>query len=311
MRGPLDTGFTCPSVNRAYSRRFKPLSPAGSWSAPYTTPLAYPLNEAPVDLQTEMERNVAAALAEDVGAGDWTAMLTPEGRTAHAHVICRSAAVLCGQPWVELCMRKLDPNAVVTWRAREGDSVGAGTRVCDLEGDTRALLTGERTALNFLQMLSAVATLTRRYVEVVAGTRAAIVDTRKTLPGLRLAQKHAVRVGGGVNHRLGLYDGVLIKENHIAAAGGVTSAILQARKVAPEGVWIQVEVETLVQLEEALAAGARMILLDNMTTDEMREAVRITASRAELEASGGVTLDTVRAIAETGVDRISIGSLTK
>ena len=180
-----------------------------------------------------------------------------------------------------------------------------------LQGDTRALLTGERTGLNFLQTLSAVATSTRRYVEKVAGTRAAIVDTRKTLPGLRLAQKYAVRVGGGVNHRLGLYDGVLIKENHIAAAGGVTRALEAARKVAPSGVWIQIEVETLEQLREAIANGAKMILLDNMTPDEMRQAVTIAAGRAELEASGGITLDNVRAIAETGVDRISIGSLTK
>lgn len=264
-----------------------------------------------MDLASEIERNVTAALAEDVGAGDWTAMLTPEGRRAHAHVICRSAAVLCGQPWFELTMRKLDPNAVVTWRAGEGDSIAPGTRVCDLEGDTRALLTGERTALNFMQMLSAVATTTRRYVEAVAGTRAAIVDTRKTLPGLRLAQKYAVRVGGGKNHRLGLYDGMLVKENHIAAAGGVTRAIEEARRGAPEGVWIQVEVETLDQLGEALRAGAKMILLDNMTPDQMREAVQLTAGRASLEASGGVTLDTVRSIAETGVDRISIGALTK
>ena len=264
-----------------------------------------------MELEAEIERNVAAALAEDVGAGDWTAMLTPEGRTAQAHVICRSAAVLCGQAWFELCMHKLDPNVTVTWHAVEGDRVEPRTRVCDLEGDTRALLTGERTGLNFLQTLSAVATTTRRYVEAVAGTRANIVDTRKTLPGLRLAQKYAVRVGGGVNHRLGLYDGMLVKENHIAAAGGITRAIHEARRVAPEGVWIQVEVETLDQLGEALRAGATMILLDNMTLDEMREAVAVTAGRAQLEASGGVTLDTVRNIAETGVDRISIGGLTK
>jgi nicotinate-nucleotide pyrophosphorylase (carboxylating) len=264
-----------------------------------------------VELETEIERNVAAALAEDVGAGDWTAMLTPEGRTAHAHVICRATAVLCGRAWFELCMRRLDPDVAVTWHAREGDKVEGGTRVCDLEGDTRALLTGERTSLNFLQTLSAVATVTRRYVDAVAGTRAAIVDTRKTLPGLRLAQKYAVRVGGGVNHRLGLYDGMLVKENHIAAAGGVTPALEQARRVAPPGVWIQVEVETLAQLEEALRARATMILLDNMTVDEMREAVKITAGRAQLEASGGITFENVRQIAETGVDRISIGGLTK
>jgi nicotinate-nucleotide pyrophosphorylase (carboxylating) len=264
-----------------------------------------------VELTSEIERNVNDALAEDVGLGDWTALLTPHGKTAHATVVCRSAAVLCGQAWFNACFRKLDAYTRVTWRAEEGQPLAPGTPVCEITGDTRALLTGERTSLNFLQTLSAVATVTRRYVEAVAGTRAAIVDTRKTLPGLRLAQKYAVRVGGGVNHRLGLYDGMLIKENHIAAAGGVTRALEEARKVAPEGVWIQIEVETRGQLEEALGAGARMILLDNMSPEEMREAVEITAGRAQLEASGGITLENVRAIAETGVDRISIGSLTK
>ena len=186
-----------------------------------------------------------------------------------------------------------------------------GEVICRLAGQARALLTAERTALNFLQMLSAVATATRRYVDAVAGTRARIVDTRKTLPGLRLAQKYAVTIGGGTNHRKGLYDGILIKENHIAAAGGVSAAMKRARELAPPGIWIQIEVETCGELEEALAAGATMILLDNMTPDEMREAVRIAGGRAELEASGGITLKTVRAIAETGVDRISVGSLTK
>jgi nicotinate-nucleotide pyrophosphorylase (carboxylating) len=264
-----------------------------------------------VNLTAEIERNVAQALAEDIGTGDWTALLTPERRAAHATIVCRSASVLCGQAWVTACFRKLDANSKITWLAHEGQSLEPGARVCEITADTRALLTGERTALNFLQMLSAVATATRRYVDAVAGTRAAIVDTRKTLPGLRLAQKYAVRVGGGKNHRLGLYDGVLIKENHIAAAGGVTPALQAARRVAPEGVWIQIEVETFAQLDEALEAGAKMILLDNMTPDQMREAVKIAAGRAELEASGGITFDNVRAIAETGVDRISIGSLTK
>jgi nicotinate-nucleotide pyrophosphorylase (carboxylating) len=264
-----------------------------------------------VDLTAEIERNVAQALAEDVGAGDWTALLTPEGTTSHATIQCRSAAVLCGQAWVSACLRKLDANCEVTWLAQEGQSLEPGTTVCEIAGDTRALLTGERTALNFLQTLSAVSTVTRRHVDAVAGTRAAIVDTRKTLPGLRLAQKYAVRVGGGKNHRLGLYDGVLIKENHIAAAGGVTAALQAARRVAPASVWIQIEVENFAQLDEALAGGAKMILLDNMTPDEMRQAVKITAGRAELEASGGITFENVRAIAETGVDRISIGSLTK
>ena len=180
-----------------------------------------------------------------------------------------------------------------------------------MRGAARALLTGERTALNFLQMLSAVATATRSYVDAVAGTRTKIVDTRKTLPGLRLAQKYAVRAGGGANHRSGLYDAILIKENHIAAAGGIGAALREARRIAPPGVWTQIEVETFGQLREALDAGAKMILLDNMSTAEMREAVQIAGGRAELEASGGITLDNVRAIAETGVDRISIGSLTK
>jgi nicotinate-nucleotide pyrophosphorylase (carboxylating) len=264
-----------------------------------------------VDLASEVERNVAAALSEDVGAGDWTAMLTPEGQRARATIVCRAQAILCGSAWADACFRKLDPGARLDWQARDGQQLAPGAPVCGIEGSARALLTGERTALNFLQTLSAVATQTRQYVEAVAGTRAKIVDTRKTIPGLRLAQKYAVRTGGGVNHRLGLYDGMLIKENHIAAAGGIARALHAARKVAPAGVWIQIEVETLAQLEEALTSGATRILLDNMTPDKMREAVGITAGRAELEASGGITLQTVRGIAETGVDRISIGSLTK
>ena len=264
-----------------------------------------------MDLASEIERNVTAALAEDVGACDWTALLTPSGRTAEARVVSRVPAVLCGEPWFEGSLRRLDTKLRITWHFAEGARVEAGSTVCDLWGDARALLTGERTALNFLQTLSAVATATRAYVDAVAGTGAAIVDTRKTLPGLRLAQKYAVRVGGGVNHRLGLYDAILIKENHIAAAGGVAAALAAAAKIAPAGVWTQVEVETLDQLKEALAAGAAMILLDNMDLATMREAVRINAGRVRLEASGGVKLDTVRAVAETGVDRISIGALTK
>ncbi|HET7159399.1 MAG TPA: carboxylating nicotinate-nucleotide diphosphorylase [Burkholderiales bacterium] len=265
----------------------------------------------PVDLTAEIERNVSDALAEDIGAGDWTALLTPESQDAHASILCRSPAVLCGQAWVERCIARLDPHARITWRAREGELLLPDALVCEITGETRALLTAERTSLNFLQTLSAVASVTRAYVDAVAGTRAAIVDTRKTLPGLRLAQKYAVRVGGGTNHRLGLYDGMLIKENHIAAAGGVTRALAAARQVAPAGVWIQIEVENRAQLEEALSAGATMILLDNMTVDEMKRAVELTAGRAQLEASGGITLQNVRAIAQTGVDRISIGSLTK
>ena len=264
-----------------------------------------------MDLASEIERNVAAALAEDVGPGDLTAPLTPEGRSARAYVLCRQEAVLCGQPWFEACFRKLDARATVAWKAAEGEKVAAGARVCEIAGQARALLSAERSALNFIQLLSAVATATRVYVDAVAGTRAKIVDTRKTLPGLRLAQKYAVRAGGGANHRMGLYDAMLIKENHIAAAGGIAQALAAAAIPARQAAWVQIEVETLAQLREALAGGAKMILLDNMSVDQMREAVRIAAGRAELEASGGITLATVRAIAETGVDRISIGSLTK
>jgi nicotinate-nucleotide pyrophosphorylase (carboxylating) len=264
-----------------------------------------------VELASEIERNVAAALAEDVGSGDLTAPLTPAGRTASAVVMCRHEAVICGQPWFDATVLKLDPSAKVAWAVAEGARVAAGTRVCAVSGNARALLAAERVALNFLQTLSGVATATRRYVEAIAGTRARIVDTRKTLPGLRLAQKYAVRAGGGSNHRLGLYDAMLIKENHIAAAGGIRHAITQARKLAHTGDWIQVEVENLDQLKEALAAGATMILLDNMSIDRMREAVKIAGNRAELEASGGITLENVRAIAETGVHRISVGALTK
>jgi nicotinate-nucleotide pyrophosphorylase (carboxylating) len=263
-----------------------------------------------MNLASEIERNVAAALAEDVGCNDWTAMLTPDAR-ARATVISRGDAVIAGRPWFDAVFRALDAVVDITWLVEEGAQVAPGARLCTLEGGARALLTGERTALNFLQMLSSVATATRSYVRAVSGTRAAILDTRKTLPGLRVAQKYAVRTGGGVNHRMGLYNGILIKENHIAATGGVTAALHSARELAPAEVWIQIEVETLDQLREALAAGATMILLDNMNVDQMREAVAITAGRAKLEASGGITLANVRAIAETGVDRISIGALTK
>jgi nicotinate-nucleotide pyrophosphorylase (carboxylating) len=264
-----------------------------------------------MELESEIERSVSQALAEDIGAGDWTATLISENDRANAYVVCRGAAVLCGQAWFERCFRKLDPQSSITWLAAEGTWLEPGAKVCEVVGTTRALLTAERTALNFLQMLSAASTITRQYVEAVRGTRAAILDTRKTVPGLRLAQKYAVRVAGGVNHRLGLYDGMLVKENHIAAAGGVTPALKAARKLAPRGVWIQIEVESLEQLREALREGATLILLDNMTVEQTRQAVEIAAGRAQLEASGGITLENVRAIAETGVDRISIGSLTK
>lgn len=264
-----------------------------------------------MDLASVIERDVSAALAEDIGSGDASALLLPENKTARAIVVCRQEAVLCGQPWFEACFRKLDPVVKITWQAREGERLTNGASVCLIEGKARALLSAERSALNFLQVLSAAATSTRRLVDAAAGTRAKIVDTRKTLPGLRDAQKYAVRTGGGSNHRMGLYDAILLKENHIAAAGGLAPALAAARKSAAKGVWMQIEVERLDQLKEALAAGATMILLDNMNLDQLREAVEIAGDRAELEASGGVTLENVRAIAETGVHRISSGTLTK
>ena len=267
--------------------------------------------EIPLPLAAEIERNVLAALVEDVGSGDLTALLTPAGRRSRGTVISRESAVLAGTAWFDACFRRLDPTCAIAWSARDGDRIAAGQTLCEIDAATHALLTAERAALNFLQLLSATATVTRSYVDAVAGTRARIVDTRKTLPGLRLAQKYAVTCGGGSNHRLGLYDGILIKENHIMAAGGVTAALTQARALGRNDVFIQIEVETLEQLAEALDAGATMILLDNMTLEQMRQAVGFTAGRAQLEASGGVRLDSVRAIAETGVDRISIGSLTK
>ncbi|MBK7134679.1 MAG: carboxylating nicotinate-nucleotide diphosphorylase [Rhodocyclales bacterium] len=262
-------------------------------------------------LAQAIARNVDAALSEDIGSGDLTALLMPAGHPARGIVVSREAAVLCGSAWFDACFHRLDTRARIRWHARDGDRIDAGQTLCEIEADTRALLTAERPALNFLQLLSGTASVTRSYVDAVAGTQAKIVDTRKTLPGLRLAQKYAVRCGGGANHRLGLYDGILIKENHIMASGGVAPVLAQAQALAPAGVFIQIEVETLEQLGEALAAGAKMILLDNMDLAQMRRAVSLTAGRALLEASGGVDLSKVRAIAETGVDRISIGSLTK
>jgi len=257
------------------------------------------------------ERNLLAALMEDIGTGDLTGKLVPEDGRAVARVIVREQAVLCGAPWFEGVMHALDAAIGIEWHYAEGDLMQADSPVCTIVGPARAILTAERTALNFLQLLSGVATAARRYVDVIAGTTAAILDTRKTLPGLRLAQKYAVRVGGGQNQRLALYDGILIKENHIAAAGGITAALAAAKQAAKEGVSIQVEVESIAELEEALAAGAVSILLDNFSLDLMRQAVQLNGGRALLEASGGVNFDTVRAIAETGVHRISIGALTK
>lgn len=266
-----------------------------------------PFDEA---LKTAFEANLLSALLEDVGSGDLTGLLVPDGGRSTARVIVREDAVLCGAPWFEGVMNCMQAGIEIDWQYAEGDMMKADSVVCTIEGPARALLTAERAALNFLQLLSGVATATRKYVDVIAGTRAAILDTRKTLPGLRLAQKYAVRVGGGQNQRLALYDGILIKENHIAAAGGITNAVLAAKRL-DKGVSIQVEVENLDELAEALAAGAESILLDNFSNEMMREAVTINAGRALLEASGGINFDTVRAIAETGVNRISIGSLTK
>lgn len=272
-------------------------------------------SEAESALEAEIERNLDAALAEDVGPGDLTAQLVPEGNVSRATIVSRENAVLCGTHWFTRCFRKLDPSIVIVWKAADGDRVAPDQILCEIEGPARALLTGERTALNFLQLLSGVATKVGKFADAVAGTRAQIVDTRKTLPGLRLAQKFAVKCGGGGNHRLGLYDAILIKENHILAAGSIAAAMAAAQHVADatggQCKFIQVEVETLDELNQALTAGAKMILLDNMSLDQMREAVKITAGRAILEASGNVNLDTVRGIAETGVDRISIGALTK
>ena len=267
--------------------------------------------EFPLQLAAEVERNVLAALVEDIRGGDITAQLTPANHRAFGMVVTREEAVLAGRAWFDACFRHLDPAARIEWSAKDGDRIAAGQTVCEIQADTRALLTAERAALNFLQLLSGTATTTAHYVAAVAGTRAKIVDTRKTLPGLRLAQKYAVRCGGGINHRLGLYDGILIKENHILAAGGVTAALKQAHALAHPDMFIEIEVENVEQLAEALDAGARMILLDNMDLAQMHQAVGFAAGRAQLEASGGVNLETVRAIAETGVDRISVGGLTK
>jgi nicotinate-nucleotide pyrophosphorylase (carboxylating) len=255
--------------------------------------------------------DAARALAEDVGGGDLTAGLIDPAQRAEAHVLAREAAVICGCDWVEAALLQVDPAAQIVWHVRDGERCAADQVVLELRGRAQALLTAERTALNFLQLLSAVATKTARYVEQVQGTRAQIVDTRKTLPGLRLAQKYAVRTGGGTNHRIGLYDAVLIKENHIAAAGGVAQVLARAAAVASQAKFIEIEVENLVQLAEALDAGARMVLLDNMDLPTLREAVRINDGRAILEISGGVTLEGLRSLAETGVDRISVGGLTK
>lgn len=267
----------------------------------------------PPELLDDLRDSVRRALAEDVGTGDLTAALVPAGQTARATVVSREAAVICGRDWFATVFGQLDPSISVDWRVAEGAAVAAGEIVCELDGPARALLTGERTALNFLQTLSAVATATREYVEAITGTHTRILDTRKTIPGLRLAEKYAVRTGGGSNHRIGLYDGILIKENHIVAAGGITAAV-QAARAGGAQVLLEVEVESLQEAEEALRAGADRLLLDDITLDDMREAVALRdrlAPATTLEASGGIDLRTVRNVATTGVDFISVGALTK
>jgi nicotinate-nucleotide pyrophosphorylase (carboxylating) len=258
-------------------------------------------------------RQVAAALAEDLGAGDVTAALVPASQQVRAQIIAREPAVLCGTDWADAAFKQLDPSIRLDWQAHDGDVLVADRAVVKLAGLARPILTGERTALNFLQTLSATATAARRYVDAVAGTGCRILDTRKTLPGMRLAQKYAARCGGAQNHRLGLYDMVLLKENHIIAAGSIGGAIAMARRTSP-GVPVEVEVESLGEFDQALDAGADIIMLDELSLDDMREAVkrnRAHGSKTKLEASGGVTLATVREIALTGVDYISIGGITK
>ncbi|WP_455217326.1 carboxylating nicotinate-nucleotide diphosphorylase [Kaarinaea lacus] len=260
----------------------------------------------PVDIQQVVQN----ALAEDIGTGDITAALIPKSKQSHAQVICRENAVLCGIPWFEEVFHQLDDQIRIEWQAGDGDVIQADQVICFLEGNARHLLSGERVALNFLQTLSAVSTRTRAYVEAIKDTDTQILDTRKTLPGLRTAQKYAVNCGGGKNHRMGLYDAYLVKENHILAAGSIESAVAMARTNHPDAL-VEVEVENLAELQQAIDAGVDQVLLDNMSLDTLREAVAITRGRALLEASGGVTLDTVRSIAETGVDFISVGGLTK
>jgi nicotinate-nucleotide pyrophosphorylase (carboxylating) len=260
-----------------------------------------------------ISETVRLAIAEDVADGDLTAQLVPEGQQGRAKVITRERAIVCGRAWVDEVFRQLDPRVRVTWKVADGDRADPNDVLCQIEGPARAILTGERTALNFLQCLSGTATTTRTYVDAIAGTGCRILDTRKTIPGLRLAQKYAVRCGGGTNHRIGLFDAILVKENHIAAAGSIDAAVRAAR-TAPRKVMVEVEVENLDQLRQALDCAVDRILLDNFSHEDMREAVRIThahAHRAELEASGNMSLETLRAVAETGVDFISVGGLTK
>lgn len=260
--------------------------------------------------QSEIEDNVAAALREDIGSGDITAELIPEDAIALASVITREACVLCGMDWFEEVFRQLDEEIFIEWNADDGDTLAADDTLCSISGSARAILTGERTALNFIQLLSATATRAAEYAAAVAGTGAIVLDTRKTIPGLRLAQKYAVSCGGCDNHRLGLYDAILIKENHIAAHGSIAGAVEEAQFLYPDTM-IEVEVENLNEFEQALQAGASRVLLDNFSLDDLRAAVKLNAGKIELEASGGVNLKTINAIANTGVTFISTGALTK
>lgn len=259
----------------------------------------------------EIRVQVAQALAEDIGAGDITAALIPLEAISEATVICREQAVICGVEWFDQVFAQLDPTIRINWQVRDGDTVEPNQLLCTLSGPSRPLLSGERTALNFLQTLSGTATLARRYAEAVAGTGVKVLDTRKTIPGLRRAQKYAVTCGGGHNHRIGLYDGVLIKENHIAAAGSIATAVAQARLSAPQGVRVEVEVENLDEVQQALDADADILLLDNMPPALLRQAVALNQGKAKLEASGGITLQNIGNVAETGVDYISVGEITK
>ena len=264
-------------------------------------------------LEQARDRHIRDALTEDIGVCDWTGQLVPVPNPVTARVLVREEAVLCGRAWFEGCMRGVDPDLQLEWHYEEGELMAANTNVCHIRGEARSIFTAERAALNFLQLLSGTATLTRRYVDAIAGVSekgCAVLDTRKTIPGLRQAQKYAVRVGGGQNQRMALWHGILIKENHIAAAGGIPQVLDNARAL-DAGVEIQIEVENMEQLQQALDSGATSVLLDNFTLQAMRDAVALTAGRALLEASGGVQLETMRDIAATGVDRISIGKLTK
>jgi nicotinate-nucleotide pyrophosphorylase (carboxylating) len=259
-----------------------------------------------------IQQNVHNAIEEDIGESDYTAQLIEPNQQAEATVIVREPAIICGIPWVQECFKQIAPNTQISWQVNEGAQLKANQVLCIITGNAREILSAERCALNFLQTLSATATITRKYVDAIQGTHARIMDTRKTLPGLRIAQKYAVSVGGGLNQRMGLYDGILIKENHIAAAGSISAVLEAAIKISPpHNLSIQIEVENLSELKEALNAGAKLILLDNFDIPTLKQAVEISAKRAILEASGGIDLSNVREIAMTGVDRISIGGLSK